>query len=252
MQSSDKVPNFRVSYVPERKPELEFEICPMTSDRIEEINKTGAWVFCNFEAFFSSMNTSQEDMNVIFDMLGKSCLKSGLGLVCYEKKTGDIAAVIYNGDMSEHASLDDLIKLFRSQGRHKLADIYVLLKDIVEAGEKACPEAYEAPEKYGEGLHLIIAACMPKYQGLGIITRMVEFMLNEHPLIKNYKHIVTEAFSIGSKIAFERNGFKTVNTLLFKEFEKDGKRPLAHIEESMKSRGLRPSDGSRCMVFDRK
>jgi len=250
MQSTNSS-DFAVTYVPEKNKDLEFEIRPMTNDRIAEINMITSGVFITMEPFWSSTGATHEDLHIVFEMLGNDCMKNGLGLACYEKKTGELAAAIYNGDAANEVTFDDQIEVAKVQGRNKLIENLLMLKDIASQCEAAAPGTYKKPANKGEALHLNVVCCVPKYQNLGIITRMVRFMLNEHPVIKNYKHIVSEAYTPGSRIPFERNGFKVVHQVLFKDFEKDGKRPLAHIEDTLKSKGYRPSDGMRCMVYDK-
>jgi hypothetical protein len=210
---------YSAKFVTKKRPNIEFEIRPITSEIIPEVAREGARILTDSEPIATSIHFNLEEAFKFLTFLAFSNVQKNLGICMYNKTDNELAAALLNEDFySPITNPQEIIKAYDEtdqEGKKKLEKIV----DMYKTFGKQVPAYYKVPDAPLQVIHLIAGITIPKYKNLGLMTRLVKFMVNEHPLIRRARLIVTEATFPGSKIAFEKNGFKNVAQIHYKEFK---------------------------------
>jgi len=236
---------FTLTFAPKSQTTTYFVIRPILTEDIIPLTQLTASVFCSSEPLMSSLNFTLEEVLPFMKIIVENNVEKGMGVVCCLRSTGEYASVLLCEDMYEPT--DARKKTCEiSQGFEQKNAIMALALDPCL---KAVKEYYEKPDKIFQTVNLKVAVTAPKFQGLGLMSKLVQFVVNEHPMTKLAKLFFTSASNKGSQTCFERAGFKTVYEIVYKNMNVKGEKPFEDMEENLKKKGLKPTDKFKFMVL---
>ncbi len=241
---------YSAKFATKKMPNIEFEIKPITSEIIPDVAMEGARILTSSEPISASLHFTLEEALKFFTFLCFSNVQKNLGICCYNKTDNEFAAAILNEDFhSPITNPQEIIQAYDEndqEAQKKMEKIVAMYKTF----GKEVPDYYKLPDGPMEVIHLIAGITSPKYRNLGLMTRLTRFMIHEHPLIKSARLIVTEASFPGSKVALERNGFKNVAQIHYREFKlATGDKAFPQPDPETIEQGLGPV---QIMAYERK
>jgi len=240
---------FYSTFKPKKDSHLEFEIKPLSFDKIEEICKQVAEICSSTEPTVNTLGFTQEELYLLLLGIAEINVEQHIGIECFEKNSGEFAATLLTEDLFYMKSPAKLLKA--TERLPHLHDRLDKSLAVIKKCMKAVQNAYLKPELPLQSFRIEVAVCNPKFQGLGLMTEMVRFMIKEHPFLKFAKSIVIEATNPGTQLVFERNGFKTYYELSYKNFEYKGEKILAGVEDKTQEKGFKPAKKLKVMVYHR-
>ena len=115
------------------------------------------------------------------------------------------------------------------------------------------PDVFPLPAEPRSHVHLDLWGIHQKYQRHGIFKQLINFVIKEHPLLKNTKKFTVEPTSDISTQGFLKNGFRVHRETLLEDFliNENGEKPMEGFEEKMKEIGKNGCKFTRLLIWDR-
>lgn len=240
---------FYTTYKSKKDSLHEFEIKPLSCEKVEEIAKIVAHICSTTDPVVNTLGFTQEELYLLLVGIAEINIEQHIGISCFEKRSGEFAAILLTEDLFYMKNPNKILEV--TQRLPHLHDRLDKALAIVKRCMKAVPKAYKKAEFPLQKLRIEVAVTHPKYQGLGLMTRMVHFLLHEHPYLKFAESVVTEATNPGTQTVFERNGFKSHYELSYKSFEYKGERVLEAVEQKTKEKGFKPAKKLKVMILEK-
>ncbi len=240
MENQDHYPEelYSIAFSSQKNPDLEFEIRPLHQKDIEAVSRWAAESFANREPIFHCLGFTPEDLYEFMRTCAEKCAQTNTAVLCCEKSSGDYASLLFTEDLFDPTDAvkkaGELNPSFKEKDKIMGSAIVPCIMPVIHN--------YKKPDQPLQKLNIKIAITAPKYQGLGLITRLIKFALEEHPVLKKYKMYLACASNPGSLAGFERNGFKILTQSVYRDIEVEGRKVFETMEEELKMRGLKPAE----------
>ena len=209
--------NLEIEFSSTRKKEFKFIIQHLSTEtcKIEKVIDDIYSIFIKTEPFTIHLNIPKDELkSFITEVLENSVLK-GLGAIAYEINSNSFAGIVLLED------LNDNITPYPNSQSHLVESLGKLNSDLNFKGTRL------------KKLLFKILATKPEYQNIGLITRIIKFIVNEHLLFVHTDDFFSFSFNEMGHTAFSKNGFKTVKSKSICEEE-----CLNDLEENLLSKNL--------------
>lgn len=181
--------------------------------------------------------SQKEFFNVILNYL-KKFVNKGLGVLAFEESTEKLAGVILLSDLfyndifeiqTENEQFNKFIKWLQSEFK-------ILKVTTCNSLEK-----------------LLINYCFVKeeFQSLGLITKMISFLNENHLLLTSSKIIYSFCYSTPLYISLTKHSFHELNQYEFEEVENNGESILDNIENDLLDKQVVFKDNISLMILDK-
>ena len=190
----DTITSFTHSFTAPKKQELALELVPLTPENRDIILKKIGDTFSAYEPGMATVGfTSQDVQDHFLDLFDKS-IKYNLGIVCQEAKTKAPVGAIIMQDLYDRVDytkpskeFSEELKLKAKKFLHMMVPHIMKMKDFYKTQDKP---------------QLVIAVSMigifEGYEGLGIMSKMIEFAVNGVPYARESPVFETVASNPGS------------------------------------------------------
>jgi hypothetical protein len=188
---------------------LIFEIKPLThanlEENAEELTKT-------FKYEPVCERDEHDNLLKYFRKIAEKSLREELGITCYEKSSGKWAGGILIEDFST-SSTDPMIE---KDGEN---DYIIDFLDFIRNEGFKKLWVSQSKKKY-EQIHLGPGGVSKEFWGNMILANMLEYLINEHPIIKNSRMIFAECSNSNSRNACQKCGIDTAYSIKYSEMAK--------------------------------
>mmetsp|Transcript_27343 Transcript_27343/g.28440 ORF Transcript_27343/g.28440 Transcript_27343/m.28440 type:complete len:462 (-) Transcript_27343:107-1492(-) len=202
--------------------------------------------------------TLKFDFKELYPFILFSCINSierGLGAIAYETTSKSIAAVILAEDLLSSPS----------EGALKVSDSFKAKRHFITEAVKpllAQTKEFFTSSSLLNKIKFKIIATNTKFQNLGLMSRMINYLVHEYPLFANSEHFVAISSSITSQTSFMKNGFKMLASVDYSEIEveessnsgKDKKliKPFLDMEDVLTEKNLANSPELKILHLQKK
>lgn len=197
-----------VEYYSTKKKEYIFEIKPFTKELkiTDKVCEMVTKAFIEQEPINLSLSFNYEEYYPFVQAIAEKNAEKGLGVVAIEKKSKEIAAVILNEDLIDIIDAHSIACKKSESFIEKHEIMRAALKPLLEKVK----EFYAHTNEQFKKINIKKICTAKKYQNLGLITRLIKYVITEHPLYIFADSFVTASSSASSQIAFAKNGFKSI------------------------------------------
>jgi len=164
-----------------------------------------------------ALGLAPEDFKPLVEALLPKFLRDGLSIVARDRRTGEIAGVILNGEME----LDFPVEMTRFQWT---APVFALAGEMYgRYFQGGLPEPHES-------VHIFIIGVSSLYRGKGVGEKLLDLSL-EHARSRAFRRAVVEATGLISQHIMRKAGFTNRVEIPYATFEYEGKRPFKNTGE---------------------
>lgn len=236
---------YSVAFTLPKKPELEFEIRPVTSENYTEAAKSFAETYATSNPLLLYFGISaQQYFDGVSLSLAKECAENNLGIIVYCKTNNEIACAVFHEDLKQSKRpieykdpKTDNIKGIRwvHYLRNQNLDLF---KNLANSPDKCFRQRGFSTNK--------------KYLNLGLATILSEFCLFKHPILKDARYFIGEDINPAMSRVHVKVGFEIVWEIAWEDFKDvEGCEYYAELNEFLEKNGYEKADKLRLAVFDR-
>jgi len=246
-EMTEETLNYCVTYVSEKDPMLQFEIRPLTRDLMKQVSDFISEIFTTLDPVNISLGITKEEFSLLSDQAVEIACNSNMGIVALEKFSQELASVLICVDKYDLKDINAIACENSESLRTKWNRWITGLKPFNEITNKYTQPSLQPLEK----IYFKYAATNQKYAGHGLITRLIQFVMSEHPLTKAGKIFFGFCANLGSAIAFSRCGLRTITEMPYSDMEADGEKIFEGLERIVKEMGLKSPQAIRFLYLDR-
>lgn len=211
-----------------------FKISKILPENSKETYDLFENVFYRYEPVTACLNYDKELFRKFYSSYIEFQIKNELCYMVQDvNKNNEIAAIIINND-----HFNSIFNLVESTWQPK---------EIVEFLE--CQNDSIKSTKLGEVLYIDFMVCKREYWGLGLMSKLTTYVLNDAPICKDFQKYYAICTNTGSMTVCERHGFKKIETIRFDEYRnREGVNPFANLKELAEKLEIKGAE-EYCVLF---
>lgn len=252
MEKIPYIPNIHHSST--KKKDYQFTIKPIPRDSkdIEKIATFITEIYVTQEPIHLTLEFTFEELFPYVKFVTEHSIKNYLGVIAYEYNSNEIAGVVILEDLN-NIKKESETEVFKRVGKfnEKYEKINVSIKPILERIAKY----YSHNDCCHKKINVKFCCTANKYQNIGLMQRMLKFVVIEHPLFLEAEGFVTTATSITGQTAFTKNGFRTLVAedydIMEIEINNKEEKPFELMEEKLTNKNLQSTSELKVMYFEK-
>ena len=174
-------------------------------------------IYTNHEITNNALGLTWEENNIYISFEIPKSVKLQTGIIVREKIFQHVVAVLTCEDLAIPSDFEAKTRQISPSYMEK----GYLYDEYLDVNKN---DFYEKPEKPFQTVELSTFVVAEEYQGLGIATRMVQFLTEERPLVKRVDRYVAFATSTRSSELMRKCGMFLLQDLPYDKWKVNGKK----------------------------
>jgi len=222
-----------------------FKISNATIKEIGEVCELHFDNFYNYEPLTIAIKPNREIFKEeSFKNVRESFNNGSYVFVIRELGSEKIICVLIACDMFDHEPDSGCFK--NEKERQPYGGICNDIFDFIPTHEET------SVEKPGEVMEIDTISTDANYWGFGLATKLIDYLINIHPITSTFKRYIINASNEGSKVIAEKNGFKIVQRARYDKFvNKKGEYPFIGIKQILINKKLPISEEGFVLILDK-